>query len=107
MKKEHQEQFIIEYLLKHTCTSVCDVLFHEQYHERFGGKQKEYYYGASPVYKAQRLLASMWKRGLLNRHRVSIPEMQIDIPNWVYVYELHPELKIGLSSDIINLKDKS
>ena len=97
MKKECQEQFIIEYLLEHLKADACDTDFHDQYHDKFGGKQKLCFYGASPVYKAQRLLSSMYKRGLLVRKRVSIFGLQIDMPNWVYVYELHPELKIGLS----------
>jgi hypothetical protein len=88
MNKTAQKRFIHDYLYTHGCTDVCNSGFHDGFYRRFGGKRKEPFYGARPVYKAQRLLAEMTRAGVLARYRRSLVEMPQGFPKWVYVYEL-------------------
>jgi hypothetical protein len=82
-----QEKFVLEWLNKNLSACVMDAAFHEAFHEKFGGKRKEYMFGAQPVDKAQKLLASMYRRGIISRKIVSLGgNWQYGFPKWVYVY---------------------
>jgi len=83
-----QTEFIIEYLKRNGYTDVTDEKFHDEFHLKFGGKRKWHFFGASPVYKAQRLLTKMWKDGILDRGILSLSEHEQGFPNWVYGYSL-------------------
>ena len=86
---QKQKEFIIEYLGKNPGTNVSDSIFHEEFFERFGGKRKETFFGAMPVYKAQRLLSTMYKNGEISRGIVNFPERWYGQPSWVYDYYIY------------------
>ena len=83
-----QEKFVIEWLKREQNADALCVEFHNTFHAIFGGKRNPVIYGASLVFKAQRLLSSMYERGLLVRCVVSLPEHISGFPNWVYSYSL-------------------
>jgi hypothetical protein len=85
-----QEQWIIDWLngRPHEKIDACDEEFHEAFHQRFGGARAQTYFGAQRVYKAQRLLAQMYRDGKLKRFVDGLSGMGDGWPRWVYVYEL-------------------
>lgn len=89
--RESREKFVIDYLKVHHTADALNAEFHDLFYERFGGKRKLPYYGAQLVYKAQRLLASMERQGILDRIRQPLPEHLSGFPNWVYVYGIKTE----------------
>ncbi len=85
---DKQEQFVIDYLKKEYCTDACDAYFHNEFHKLFKGKRNWKSFGASPVYKAQRLLATMYRKGILERNIIPLIEHEWGFPNWVWGYTL-------------------
>ena len=84
-----QVKFIQEYLGDNYVTDVTDAKFHDEFHEKFGGKRKETNWGAAPVYKAQRLLEDMYHAGMLDRGIVTLgANWQPGFPKWAYGYTL-------------------
>lgn len=86
MNPLHQK-FILEWLKTHKGTDCLDSEFHDKFHQQFGGKRKEYLWGASPVVASMKALATMYRCGILSRGIVSITG-GIGFPKWVYVYSL-------------------
>lgn len=82
------EEFVMEYLKTNHSTDIYDQQFHDDFHERFGGKRKEYMFGSSPVYKAQRVLTRIHKQGKIDRFRISLSGQESGFRNWVYSYTL-------------------
>jgi len=85
-----QEQWIIEWLKERPFEGIdaCDEFFHEAFWQRFGGARAQTHFGAQRVYKAQRLLAQMYRAGKLRRFVSSLEGMGAGWPRWVYVYTL-------------------
>jgi hypothetical protein len=82
-----RENFVMEWLRSNFSADVLNKDFHDAYHKRFGGKRLVQPYGASPVPEAQKILASMYKQGMLERSATGIA-LGADFPKWVYVYTL-------------------
>ena len=96
--KQDQEDFVILYLDTAQAGAV-DILtqdFHEEFYQRFGGKREIYFFGSCPVQKAQRLLADMAKRDLLDKWIIGLQGHESGFPKWVYSYTLSEQGKSRL-----------
>jgi len=82
--------FVLAWLTEHEPhrASVCHTLFHDAFHERFGGRRAHKLYGAMPVFKAMRLLRAMHHDGMIDRcvESITIGEFPPGFPNWIYTY---------------------
>lgn len=89
-KSEKIKAWIIKWLKNNGngTADACNRYFHEDFYEAWGGKRKEYFYGAAPVEKAQYYLKQLYLENKLDRYIVGLPEHLSGMPNWVYVYEL-------------------
>ncbi len=87
------EEWIVEYIRQNYQVSTIDQPFHEAFFAEFGGNRKETYFGARPVYKAQRQLKKLWEKDVLERHRHKLG-MGVEFRRWVYVYRIR-ELELG------------
>lgn len=86
-------EFVIEWLQNNLGADACNEAFHDAFHERFGGKRKQYLWGAMPVHKAMRLLSKMHREGVLERGRTKLGMWDHPgMPRWVYWYRLKPLL---------------
>ena len=84
-----KEQFILDWLKSERGADALNSGFHAAYHEKFGGRRHECYWGAQTVYEAQKLMAAMAKEGKLNRGRVGLStNWQPGFPKWVWCYRL-------------------
>lgn len=86
--KNNKEIFIINYLKKHVTVDACNENFHDEFFNQFGGKRKQTFFGAQPIYKAMRLLSKMYKENKIDRTIISLPDHLSGFPNWIYVYSL-------------------
>lgn len=81
--------FIAGYLEKHGGTDALDQDFHDQFTQRFGGRQKDVNWGAATNAKAMRWLKYFYDEGTLDRGRIGLGiNWQPGFPKWVYVYTL-------------------
>lgn len=84
-------EFVIEWLRTNPGADVCNEAFHDAFYDRFGGKRKQYLWGAMPVRKAMRLLGQLYREGVLERGRTKLGCQQYQypgMPTWVYWYRL-------------------
>ena len=89
-KSIEQETFIIDWCTKNVCVSVTNQSFHDAFFEKFGGKRKEYLWGAMPVNKAMTKIRKMHKQGILERKKISLGgSWKPGFPKWQYVYSLN------------------
>lgn len=82
------EEWIVEYLHQNMEASAVNKDFHEKFHQKFGGRKKETFFGAEPVAKAQATLAAMYNKGTVIRRRIGIQNWQPGMPKWVYSYSV-------------------
>jgi len=82
------EEFIVAYLKQHGYTDVTDSDFHDEFTAKFGGKRKNYVYGACPNQVAMRWLKRLYDQRALSRGRISLCEHEKGFPNWVYGYSI-------------------
>lgn len=88
MINERQE-WIIKWLSANASADVCNQQFHEDYHAAFPKyARKETAFGAQPVAQAQRDLAAMAKRGILEVVKVRMGERLPGFSSWVLSYRL-------------------
>lgn len=85
-RRAKQEAFILDWIAKHGKADACDQAFHDAFYAKFGGARPAYTFGAMPVQKAQRLLASLEKQGVLNRWIIRLEAPEPGFPKWVYAY---------------------
>lgn len=82
------EQFIRDYLKRHTVTDRLDAQFHDEFSAKFGGKRTIYPFGSCPNHLAMKWLKNLYEQGILNRYSVGISRHETGFPNWIYTYEL-------------------
>ncbi len=82
------EEFIREYIARNGGVDVTDALFHDEFTEKFGGRQTFKNYGAMPNPLAMRWVKRLYEQGILERGIISLYAHEQGFPNWVYVYSL-------------------
>lgn len=90
---EKEKKFVVDYLKINKTADVCNMDFHEKFYQKFGGKRKETWYGAQPVFKAMFVLKELYNVGILMRSRIRLSRIGIGFPKWCYTYELKNKMK--------------
>lgn len=90
MKYENyeKEDWVLQYIKTNKIVDMLNEKFVDEYIEQFNPKHSIQMWGANKCNELSKLLASLYKQGILKRNSIGTPLASSGMPKWIYVYEL-------------------